>query len=55
MIALDNITLPPAPRRSKDLTEYQNSIEQWARNVEQTIRQFERVVRLMLTQLNALP
>lgn len=45
---MDAIKVAPAPRRGKDLDEYQANVEIWAREVERTIRLYEKILRELI-------
>ncbi len=49
---LDPIVLPPVPRPAPNLSDYQRNVENWTREVEQTFRKFEAVVRALVDAAN---
>ncbi len=52
---LDRIVLPPVPKPATSLPEYQRNVEAWCREVEQTFRKFEAVVRALVDAANQEP
>lgn len=52
-MALDEIRLPPAPKRvptdDPKFQRYQDAVAQWTRDAEKAVRQLERSVRALET------
>lgn len=42
------VILLPVPKPATNLSDYQRNIEKWSREVEQTFRKFEAVIRALV-------